>query len=49
MAIERKYNLFIKNDTLELVNLPNRTNVIIKKWCFKLKEDWFGHILKYKV
>ncbi len=47
MAMQREYNLLIENSTWELVSSPNGANVIIRKWCFKLKKDWFGHILKY--
>ena len=48
IAMEREYNLRIENGTWELVSLPNGANVITGKWCFKLKKDRFGHILKYK-
>ncbi len=48
MAMKREYNLLIENGTWELVSPPNRANVINGKWCFKLKKDRFGHILKYK-
>lgn len=48
MAIERKYNSLIENSTWKLVSPPNRANVIIGKWCFRLKKDWFRYILKYK-
>ena len=48
MAMEREYNSLIENGTWELVSRPNEANIITGKWCFKLKKDRFGHILKYK-
>ena len=48
MAMEREYNLLIENGIWELAKLPSGANVITEKWCFKLKKDRFGHILKYK-
>ena len=48
MAMEREYNSLMENGTWELVSPPNGANVITGKWCFKLKKDWFRHILKYK-
>ena len=46
--MEREYNSLMENGTWELVSRPNRANIITGKWCFKLKKDCFGHILKYK-
>ena len=48
MAMEREYNSLIKNGTWKLVSYPNEANIITGKLCFKLKKDWFRHILKYK-
>lgn len=49
IAIKRKYNFLIENDTWKLVSPSNGANIITKKWYFILKKDWFGHILKYKI
>lgn len=46
--MEREYNSLIKNGTWELISRLNRANIIKGKWCFKLKNNRFGHILKYK-
>ena len=48
MAMEQEYNSLMENGTWELVSRPNGANIITGKWCFKLKKDRFGHILKYK-
>lgn len=36
---EKKIQYANKNNTWKLVNFVNRANVMIKKWCFKLKKD----------
>lgn len=46
--MEKKYNLLIKNSIFELVDPASRANITTKKQYFKLKKNWFGHILKYK-
>ncbi len=48
MTMEREYNSLMENGTWKLVSPSNGANVITGKWCFKLKKDRFGHILKYK-
>lgn len=48
MAMKKDYNLLIENGTCKLVDPPSRANVIIGKWCFKLKKDRFVNILKDK-
>ncbi len=47
--MEGKYNLLIENSIWELINPPSGANVIIGKWCFKLKKNQFEHLLKFKV
>ena len=47
-AMESKYNLLIENSTWEVVSPPTEANFITGRWVFKLKEDSFGNVLKYK-
>lgn len=47
-AMQAKYNSLIKNETWELISLPENQQVITGRWCFKLKKDCNSQILKYK-
>ncbi len=47
-AMQAKYNFLIENKTWELTSMPENRQVITCRWCFKLKKDRIGQILKYK-
>ena len=46
--MQEEYDSLIKNETWELTPAPENRQVITSRWCFKLKKDRDGHILKYK-
>ena len=46
--MQAEYDSFIENKTWELTPMPENQQVIISQWCFKLKKDRYGRILKYK-
>ena len=47
-VMQIEYDSLIKNKTWELTLMPENWQVIISRWCFKLKKDCNGQILKYK-
>lgn len=47
-AMQAEYGSLIENETWELTPAPENRQVITGRWCFKLKKDCNGHILKYK-
>ena len=48
MAMEEEMNCLAKNNTWNLVELPERRNVVGCKWVFKLKQKVDGSIKRYK-
>ena len=47
-AMQAEYDSLIENETWELTPMPENRQVITGRWCFKLKKDRNGDILKYK-
>ena len=47
-AMQAEYDSLIENETWELTTMPENRQVITGRWCFKLKKDRDGHVLKYK-
>ncbi len=47
-AIKVEYDSLIEKKTWELTSMPENQQVITGRWCFKLKKDRNGQILKYK-
>ena len=47
-AMQAEYDSLIENETWELTSMPENRQVITGRWCFKLKKDRNGQILKYK-
>ena len=47
-AMQVEYDSLIENETWELTSMPENRQVITGRWCFKLKKDRNGQILKYK-
>ena len=46
--MKAEYDSLIKNETCELTSTPENRQVFTGRWCFKLKKDRNGQILKYK-
>ena len=46
--MQAEYDSLIENETWELTAIPENRQVITGRWCFKLKKDRDGQILKYK-
>ncbi len=46
--MQTEYDSLIENDTWEITPLPENQQVITGRWCFKLKKDRDGQVLKYK-
>lgn len=46
--MQAKYNSLIKNKIWELMPLLENRQVTTGQWCFKVKKDCIGKILKYK-
>jgi hypothetical protein len=47
-AMKAEMDVFEKNRTWELVDLPHGHRAITLKWVFKLKRDEVGAIIKHK-
>ncbi len=46
--MQAEYDSLIENETWKLTAIPENRQVISGRWCFKLKKDRDGQILKYK-
>ncbi len=46
--MQAEYDFLIENETWELTSTPENRQVITGRWCFKLKKDRNGQILKCK-
>ncbi len=47
-VMQAEYDSLIANETWEFTAIPENRQVITGRWCFKLKKDRDGQILKYK-
>ena len=47
-AMQAEYDSLMENETWELIPAPENRQIITGRWCFKLKKDRNGHIIKYK-
>ena len=47
-AMQEEYNYLMKNDTWELITLPEGKNLVSCKWTYKTKFTLDGEIKRYK-